>query len=265
MATVKEIYQAVDKWAPFSVQMDFDNAGFLVGRGDQEVTRVLVALDITKEIILEAIEKRAQLIVAHHPVIFHPLKALTDENTTGEKLLLMAEHGIAGICAHTNLDAAQGGVNCKLAQVLELKSVEHLHPDGTDEQGRVYGIGRIGEVHQPEMSVEEYAQFVKQKLNTSSVHFVDAGKTVTKVAVGGGSCGSMLSDALRTGCDTFVTADVKHDQYLEAKMLGINLMDAGHFATENVICPELVQYIQTAFPELEISIAASNREPYQNV
>lgn len=265
MATVKDVYQALDRWAPFSTQMDFDNAGFLVGRGEARVRKILVALDITKEVIQEAAEQEAQLIVAHHPVIFHPVRALTDENTTGEKLLMMAEQGIAGICAHTNLDAAQGGVNCKLAQILQLQNIAPLHPDGTDEQGRVYGIGRVGDTHQKDMSAQEYAAFVKQQLNTSSVRFADAGKTVKKVAVGGGSCGSMLEDAIRAGCDTFVTSDVKHDQYLEAKICGINLMDAGHFATENVICSELVHFIQKEFPELAVSIAVSNGEAYQSI
>ena len=155
MATVKEIYQSIDQWAPFATQMDFDNSGFLVGRGSAVVDKVLVALDITRTVIEEAEQLGAQLIVSHHPVIFRPLKSLTDGDLTGENVLRMAEKGIAAICAHTNLDAAQGGVNCRLAQKLELTDIDHLHPDGVDEQGRTYGIGRVGNAHESGMCAED--------------------------------------------------------------------------------------------------------------
>lgn len=265
MATVKEIYQCINKWAPFSTQMDFDNSGFLVGRGNAAVTKILVALDITKAVIEEADCLGAQLIVAHHPVIFRPLKAVTDGDTTGENVLLMAEKGIAAICAHTNLDAAQGGVNCSLAKALELTEIGQLHPDGVDEQGREYGIGRVGLAHCGGMSAEDYARFVKEKLGTSSVRFVDCGKPVMKVAVGGGSCADMMVDALAKGCDTFVTADVKYNFYLEARQLGINLMDAGHYATENVVCVPMVDYLRTELPDVAVILSEVHQEAYSGV
>ena len=265
MAVVKDIYQAIDRWAPFATQMDFDNSGFLVGRGEHAVTKVLVALDITRFVIEEAEKVGAQVIVAHHPVIFRPLKSVTDGDLAGSNVLLMAEKGIAAICAHTNLDAAQGGVNCSLARKLELTEICQLHPDGVDEQGRVYGIGRVGLPHVSGLSVQEYAAFVKEKLGTSSVRFVDTGKPVTKVAVGGGSCGDMMVDALAKGCDTFVTADVKYNLYLEAKQLGINLMDAGHYATENVVCAPMVEYLKEQFPDVEVILSECHRESYSAV
>ena len=109
MATVKDVWNLLDRKAPFRTQMDFDNAGFLVGRGDQQVTRVLVALDITPEVIREAAEKGCQLILAHHPVIWGKVGQITDETATGRKVLALIEQGIAAICAHTNLDAAGQG------------------------------------------------------------------------------------------------------------------------------------------------------------
>lgn len=108
----------------------------------------------------------------------------------------------------------------------------------------------------------EYAAFVKEKLGAASVRYADGGKPVRRVAVGGGSCGSMLADAAARGCDTFVTADVKHDQYIEAKAMGITLMDAGHFATENVVCAPLAEKLARAFPEIQVELAGQNREPY---
>jgi len=262
MAAVKEIYQFIDEAAPFAIQMDFDNAGFLVGRGGAEVSHVLVALDITAEVVEEAKELGCQLIVAHHPVIFHPAKAITDESVTGRILLALTENKIAAICAHTNLDAAQGGVNCCLARTLGLREIGQLHPDGTDEAGRLYGIGRVGGAHKEGLSAQEYAAFVKERLGAASVRFADGGKPVCKVAVGGGSCGSMLADAAAAGCDTFVTSDVKYDQYLEARALGITLMDAGHYPTENVVCGPLAERLAQAFPDVQVIVSQRHREVF---
>lgn len=233
MATVLDVYKVVDQMAPFDLQMSFDNAGFLVGHQRQAVTKILVSLDITEEVVGEAVSIGTQLIVSHHPVLFHPAKQITDETPTGRILLALAEARIAAICAHTNLDAVENGVNDCLARTLELQHLEQLHQDGVDEQGRPYGIGRVGTA--APCSLRDFAEHVKGKLHTESVRLVDSGKSVHRVAVGGGSCGSMLADALAAGCDTFVTSDVKYDTFLEAKAQGINLIDAGHFSTENVV------------------------------
>lgn len=263
MATVGKIFQAMDNWAPFSIQMDFDNAGFLVGRANAPVEHILVALDITKDVVEEAAEIGAQLIVSHHPVIFQPAKAITDESTTGEILLSLVEHNIAAICAHTNLDGAEGGVNDCLANALGLVEISQLCQDGVDEQGRAYGIGRVGQIDKaPGLTAGEFAAQVKATLNAASVRYVDGGRPVHRVAVGGGACGSMVMDAVAAGCDTFVTADVKYDQYLQAKALGISLMDAGHFPTENVVCPVVAQYLKTHFPDLTVTLSSRHREVY---
>ena len=103
---------------------------------------------------------------------------------------------------------------------------------------------------------------VKDALGAAGVRFTDGGRPVSRVAVGGGSCGSMLGDAAALGCDTFVTADVKYDQFLEAKALGITLMDAGHYATEQVVCPQITEYLSRCFPELEVRMSRVHREVY---
>ncbi len=262
MASVKDFYHLLNSLAPFETQMDFDNAGFLVGRSGAEASRVLVALDITLEVVREAVRLGCQLIVSHHPVIFRPAKSVTDETAAGCILLALTENKIAAICAHTNLDAAQGGVNDCLAQALELSGVELLCRDGVDAQGRPYGVGRAGLAHSPGMGAAAYAAFVKEKLNAASVRFTDGGRPVRRVAVGGGSCGSMLADALSAGCDTFVTADVKYDQYLEAKALGLTLMDAGHFATENTVVRPLAAALAEGIPEAEVMVSRAHREVY---
>lgn len=265
MAAVRDIYNFMDKIAPFHIQEDFDNAGFLVGRGESAVGRVLVALDITLEVAEEARSWGAELIVAHHPVVFHPVKSVTDGSLTGRVLLALIENKIAAICAHTNLDAAHGGVNGCLARTLELTDLGQLRQAGVDSQGRPYGIGRVGTVHQPGLSAAQYAAFVKEKLGAASVRFVDGGRPVCRVAVGGGACGSMMEDAIAQGCDTFVTADLRYNNFLDAKALGLSLMDAGHFPTENVVCAPLARRLAKAFPEVEVRVSQVHREVYLDV
>ena len=262
MTTVTDIYRHLDEVAPFSLQMDFDNAGFLVGRGDQAVTKVLVALDITEIVAEEAETWGAELIVAHHPVIFQPVHRVTDTDPVGQVLLTLAERRIAAICAHTNLDAVAGGVNDALAQRLGLVQTEQLKQDGTDHLGRPYGIGRVGVWEGTGMYAPAFAQQVKEALGANGVRYVDARRPVRRVAVGGGACGDMLSDAFRMGCDTFVTSDVKYHSFLDAKAMGLNLIDAGHYPTENVVCPVLVKWLSAAFPKLEIAQSKRHEEVF---
>ena len=256
MAAVKDVFQALDRLAPFGTQLDFDNAGFLAGRSEREVRKILVALDITQAVAEEAGRCGADLIVSHHPVIFHPVKAVTDRDETGRVLLALIENRISAICAHTNLDAAQGGVNDRLAAALELASPVPFEGEH---------IGRMGQAHRRGLPVREYAAFVKDRLNAAGVRFVDGGRPVEQVAVGGGSCGSMLHEAVESGCDTFVTADIKYDVFLEAKALGLNLLDAGHYATEQVVCPALVDFLQKEFPAVQVRLSEVHREAYESV
>lgn len=261
MAAVKDVFHFLDGLAPFSLQMSFDNAGFLVGRGDRAVTKILVSLDITEEVALEAAGTGAELVVSHHPVIFQPARGVTDRDPTGRKVLALVEHGVAAICVHTNLDAVAGGVNDALAQTLGLVNVSQLHQDGVDQNGAPYGIGRVGELN-GEMCPVSFAAIVKERLGSNGVRYVDAGRAVRKVAVGGGSCSGMMGDALALGCDTFVTADVKYDGFLDAKALGLNLIDAGHFPTENVVCPVLAGWLKKGFPELEVLLSRRHHEVF---
>ena len=262
MATVREIYQYLDGLAPFSLQMDFDNAGFLVGRGDRTVDKVLVSLDITEEVVAEAAQLGCQLIVSHHPVIFFPAKSVTDATPDGRILLSLVEHNIAAVCAHTNLDAVCGGVNDALARKLGLTNIEQLKQDGVDSSGRPYGIGRVGNTAGVPMYAPAFAAFVKETLGANGVRFVDARRPVRRVAVGGGACADMLKDALALGCDTFVTSDVKYNGFLDAKALGVNLIDAGHYPTEQVVVPVLAKWLTDGFPKVKVLTTQTHKEVF---
>lgn len=264
MATVKEIESFLFSKAPKELAMDWDNVGLLVGFPAREVKKILIALDITREVAEEALEVGAELVVAHHPVMncaWEKVQTIRSDTVQGSILIRMLTGGISGICMHTNLDAVEGGVNDALAQRLGLTAIEQLHPDGVDPEGRPYGIGRIGMISGFD-NVHGFSDYVRQALNANGLRFEDAGRPVRRVAVGGGACGGMLSDAAARGCDTFVTADVKYDVFLSARAMGVNLIDAGHFSTENVVCPVLAQWLGQGFPEVEIFRSQTHKEVF---
>jgi len=251
--TVQQILNYVNSLAPKHMKCDWDNVGLLCGRRDQEVKKLLVALDPFLDVCEEAAAIGADLIVTHHPLIFRAPKSITTDDTVGQCILFLASHGISAVNAHTNLDQAPDGVNDVLAQTLGLENVEVLNPEGSDEEGRPWGLLRAGTV--AEMSLTDFMTLVKAKLHTPALRYVDGGKSVRRVAVGGGSCGDELYEALAAGCDTFVTADLKYNQFWDAADLGLNLIDAGHYYTENPICAALAAKLRAQFPEVEVVLS----------
>lgn len=261
MPTIKAIYDFLNTKAPFSLQEDWDNSGFLVGDPNTEVTKVLTALDITDEVIAEAAAWGAELIVSHHPVIFRPVRQATtgEADLTGRKVWNLARHGISAICCHTDLDVIEGGVNTVLAQKLGLEEIEQLEQTGTDREGRPCGIGRIGSLPQP-METQAFLRLVRSALAPNGIRYTDSGRPIRRVAVGGGACGDMVMTAWKAGCDAFVTSDVKYNQFLDAKELGMTLVDAGHFPTENPVIPVVAQWLRGAFPQVRVRISQRHRE-----
>lgn len=261
MVTVKDIERKLFEWAPREYAESWDNVGLLCGRENQPVRRILVALDPFLHVCQEAYEVGADLLVTHHPLIFLPAKSITDRDATGQSILFLARHGISAINAHTNLDQAVGGVNDRLSEVLGIKNAEVLHPCGTDQQGRSWGLLRAGYV--TETDLEAFAARVKERLDCPGLRYISGGKKVHRVAVGGGACGDELQAVADAGCDTFVTSDIKYNQFWTARDLGLNLIDAGHFETENPICEVLAAYLQEAFPDVEIILSKTHGNPVQ--
>lgn len=259
MPTVSDVERALFDWAPRELAESWDNVGLLCGREAQEVTRILVALDPFEDVCREAAERGAELIVTHHPLIFVAPQSVTDRDSVGRCILYLARHGISAINMHTNLDCAVGGVNDVLARTLGLRGVHVIGPKKTDAQGRECGLLRAGTTE--ETTFAAFAAHVKSALSCSGIRYVDAGKPVRRVAVGGGSCASELPDVRDAGCDTFVTADCKYNQLWDAHDLGINLIDAGHFATENPVCAPLADYLRGKFPEVEVLLSEKHADP----
>ncbi len=252
MITVQDVYDRLKELAPPAFREDWDNVGLLCGRDDRVPDRILIALDPFLDVAQEAADLGAQLIVTHHPLLFDT-KSVTDGDQIGKTLLFLIEHEISLICMHTNLDSAPGGVNDALAGALGLQDTAVLSPAGTDALGRSYGLGRVGSV--PETSLADFALHVKQRLGCAGLRYANAGRPVRRVAVCGGAGSSYLSLVRQLGCDTYVTGDVRYNGFWDAVDLGINLIDAGHFPTENVVCPVLQSCLQTAFPSVRCMIS----------
>ena len=249
MTTVREIERFLYDWAPRELAESWDNVGLLVGDPEAAVERVLVALDITPQVAEEALERGCQLIVAHHPVMncaWRPVQTVRADDRQGRTLTALLRGGVAAICMHTNLDAADGGVNDILAEKLGLERLEML----TEEK-----IGRIGTL-KCEIPLVEFTHSVIELLGCNGLRYVDAGRPVHRVAVGGGACGCYIPQAAAAGCDTFVTSDLKYNDFLDTE--GLNLIDAGHFPTENVVCPALRARLQGAFPAVDVLCSTSH-------
>ena len=250
MTTVGEILKFVETLAPRELKMDWDNVGLNCGSRTAPVRKILVALDPFEHVCKEAAEWGADLLVTHHPLIFRAIPMVTDDAAITRGLMQLVKNDISHICAHTNLDCAEGGVNDVLAQTLGLANVQPL--------GAYGGMMRMGEV--PEQTLEDFLRFVKDKLHCDGLRYCDSGKPVRKVAVGGGSCSDGLYDAVCAGCDAFVTADVKYNGFWDAKEQGLSLIDAGHFHTENPVVAVLAAKITAAFPEIEVKISETHAD-----
>ena len=236
----QEIYEFLNSFAPFNTALEFDNSGLLVGDPKAEVKTVLISLDCTLAAIKKAKEIGAELILTHHPIIFDPLKSVT----AGSPVFECAKSGITVISAHTNLDFCDGGVCDTLCSKVGLQSITTT-ADGL----------RIGTV--APCSLEDFAKNVGNALNCNP-RFVKGEKLVEKVAVCSGSGSSFLEQAVMLGCDTLLTGDVKYSAFIAASNLGVNLIDAGHFETENIILPVLEEKLKQTFPSLVTEIFNCN-------
>lgn len=239
MTNVKAIYDYIDGFAPFALALSFDNCGMLVGDENREVSTCVIALDMTADLIEFAKQKKADLIITHHPIIFEPLKSVTAD----DMVYRLIQSGISVICAHTNLDLAVGGVNDSLSDRLELKDVANF--------ANCENIGRVGLLPR-EMSAPEFASYIKEKLNTPTVSYTDCKKPIKSVALVGGEGSDFFMDSKKY--DAYLTGEVKYHIYSYAKNAGIQLFTAGHYHTEAVVLTPLKERLQNEFATLDFIV-----------
>lgn len=247
---VRELYAFLEEKIPRSLSCDWDNDGLMVCPDDtKEVRRVLVALDITAAVAEQAIKEGYDLVVSHHPLIFHPLKSVAVGETIANKVIRLLTSGISAMSFHTRLDAVGGGVNDVLANAVGLCDVTPFGKDGEE-------IGRIGNLPQP-MTLKNFAALVKDATGAKYVQISDGGKLVSRVAVLGGGGAGESGAAAAAGADTYLTGDLRHDQLTEAPERGMNLVQGGHFFTENLVCDRIRDLLLEADETLTVDIVNS--------
>ena len=242
---VRQLYRYLNENIPASLSCEWDNDGLMCCPDpDREVHRVLIALDVTGEVADEAVDGDFDVVVSHHPLIFKPIRSLTTDDGVGAKLINFVRAGISVMSFHTRLDAVTDGVNDQLAEELGLIDVESF------DDGDGIPLGRVG--YLPEATdAQEFAALVKSALSAPGVVLASCGKPVDRVAVVGGEGKSFLAAAKRTGADTFVSGRIGYNNMVEAEELGLNLIEAGHFFTEDPVCDRLAELILSADANIE--------------
>lgn len=246
---VKELYQKFSEEIPVDLREVWDNDGIMCcPDGTSEVYRVLVALDVTEEIVDYAIERGFDLIVSHHPLIFKPISSLDEENHISRKLIKLVCSGISVFSFHTRLDKLCGGVNDRLADILGIKDVR---PFGEGNLGR---IGVIDEA----MDLQDFAYRVKQLCGSDVIRYADGFSDVHTVALVGGDGKGYVKAAIDEGADTYISGRIGYNVMEEAPEMGINLIEAGHYFTEQHITEFVRELLINFDPNLYVEIADSN-------
>lgn len=258
----KDIMSYLDKLAPQSLACDWDNPGFQVGRADKEVKKILVALDATDEVIEQAVQEGADMIVTHHPMIFRAMKRVNDQDFIGRRIVKLLQNDISYFAMHTNFDIAPGCMADLAAEQLGIISEEPLEVTG-EVDGQPVGIGKIGTLkmfHSDGMTPEEIASLVKEKFGLPYVTMYGAEQVkepVSHIAISPGSGGSMVREAIKKRVPVLITGDIGHHDGIDAAANGVAVIDAGHYGIEQIFIPFVVQYLQKIEEgQLEVLAAA---------
>ena len=255
MVKCQDVMDVMEHIAPKRLAEDWDNPGLLVGSPEGEVRRILVCLDVREETAARAQTEGFQMIVAHHPVIFRGVKKLRTDLPDGRLLGALLRADVAVFTAHTNLDCAEGGVNDVLAARIGL-APESIAPLGHAET-LSESLGRVGKLPAL-MDARKFAEQVKKGLGAANVRFVSGGShAVKKVGLCSGSGAEFIERAAFLGCDAFVTGDVRYHDAQRAAALGIHVIDAGHFATEQPVVEILAARLAEALGE-KVDIVADD-------
>lgn len=257
MTTIKKVTDVMEEWAPLQFQEGYDNAGLIVGDPNAEVKGVLITLDSTEDVVEEAIQIGANLIIAHHPIVFGGLKRFNGSNYVERTVIKAIKNDIAIYACHTNLDSVMDGVNSKISDLLGLENRSILSLKKGEEQ---VGSGMVGELPKA-MSEMDFLQLVKKQFKAGAVRYTNLlNKEVKKVAVCGGSGSFLLQDAIAAGADVFLTSDFKYHQFFDAEDK-IVIADIGHFEAE--ICTQelIYDYLSAKFTTFGPHFSKVNTNP----
>lgn len=224
---IKDVIKFFEERFPLSLQEDWDNSGLQIGNIENDLTNIMISLDLDEQTIQKAKEKSCNLIINHHPFLFSSIKSIDLNEEKGKIIKDLIKNDIIVFAMHTNLDIGKGGVNDNLAKLLELRDISNL--DTNNENS----MARFG--YTDEITAYDFSKFVKEKLNCKGlILYGDKDKKIEKVALCGGAGSDFINDAIKKGCDLIVTSDVKYHEAID-NCEKINIVDPGHFASENHI------------------------------
>lgn len=254
---IREIAAAIEQFAPLVWQESYDNAGLVVGHPDTEVHRALLAVDVTEEVLDEAEREGCDLVITHHPIIFHPLRRLNSATPVERCVERAIRKGIALYACHTNLDSAPQGMSWRLAEQLGIENLTLLEPSA---KGEGVGFGVVGELPEPQ-SVEAFLQHVKERLSIGVIRHSDLiDREVRRVAVCTGAGASLIGEARRAEADLYLTADLKYNDFMTPDG-ALTVADIGHFESEYCAIEILFDILSKKICTFALLKSAATRNP----
>ncbi len=241
---------------------DWDNVGFSLGDKKTDINKVLITLEIDDGVVNEAIENQVQLIISHHPLIFRPIKTITNMDDKGNIMLKLIQNSINVYIAHTNFDILDGGLNDYISNLLSLENIGKLVYTNSESDA----IGRYGDLKK-DMSIDMFASFVKDRLNLSGIRVVDGGNgKIRKVGVVTGSGIEYAKNAFDVGCDAYLTGDVKYHDAQDLLGRGMNVFDIGHYGSEIHFKENMLEILKNGLgKEMEFIVSVALRDPFRSV
>lgn len=244
----RTIIEIIERKYDRSYAMSWDNVGLLCGRSDKEVKKIYVALDVTDEVVEQAVEAKADMIVTHHPLIMSGINRITDENFIGKRLIKLIQNDISYYAMHTNYDVR--GMAELASEKMGLKNAEILEVTG--ESDVLEGIGRIADIKEP-VTLLKCCELVKDAFALDNVRvFGDLDKEVSRMAVCPGSGKSFIKTAVKKGADVYVTGDIGHHDGIDAVAQNLAVIDAGHYGIEHIFIKDMAQYLKENLTDTEI-------------
>ncbi|MEA5082649.1 MAG: Nif3-like dinuclear metal center hexameric protein [Lachnospiraceae bacterium] len=259
-----DLINELEDFAPMYLAESWDNPGLILGDTESDIKKVLVALDVTDEVVDEAITIGADIIITHHPMLFSAVKKITNETPIGLRLRKLIKNDIAHFAMHTNLDIAFGGTNDELARISGLKDIEVLR-ESCQQNGQINGLGRIGNLEK-ETTFGDFARIIKKELRLNSLRVVgDTEKRIRRVGLCTGSGFEFMDDAVKKGADVFITADLRYHESQKAQEAGICVIDATHYASENIIVPVICKYLNELDSKMEVIQSSVDGQVFKNL
>ncbi|GAA0763709.1 Nif3-like dinuclear metal center hexameric protein [Clostridium sartagoforme] len=260
MKKIKDIIGIMEEFAPKTLKEDFDNVGLMVGDRNKEVKKILLALDCTLDVIQEAKEKRVDLIITHHPLIFRKPSSITTDTLIGKKIIELIKNDISLYSSHTNLDSAENGLNETIVNLLGYSTNELIEVNKMARNDNE-GLGRIVRL-EDFIKLEDLIEDIKEKLNVKSLKVVKGCEKVKNIAIINGSGSDFFEKAYKKGADCIITGDTTYHYASDYKELGVSIIDTGHFSSEWIVFLEVINKLTDKLQDIEILISTKSEDPY---